>query len=167
MEDQNKIVEENNKEQTDDPLKDCERMRDEYLAGWQRERADLANYKKEEIERVQAIAFFSNEQIIRDLLPLLDSFELGIVADKMNTKESKGMIFVKTQFEDILKRHGVEKIKISIGDTFNPMCHEATNMIESHNPPDSIVEIIASGYTLYDKVLRPARVILSKGQQKK
>src|SRR3989344_3381747 len=59
-------------------LAECEAKRDEYLAGWQRERADFQNYKKEEVKRAGELRGMLTESIMHDLLPVLDSFDIAL-----------------------------------------------------------------------------------------
>lgn len=145
----------------------CEKLRDEYLDGWKRAKADLANYKKEEVSRMEATVAFSNEMLIREIIVVLDSFCLGLETLKKDEKAFIGMQLVASQFYDILKRSGVEKINAKEGDTFDPTSHEATGFISSSSPPDTIAQEISCGYRMNSKILRPAKVVLSKGLENK
>lgn len=140
----------------------CEKLRDEYLDGWKRAKADLINYKKEEAQRIEQFIKFSNEQILQELVSVLDSFDLGMAALKDNDEALAGVRLIKNQFEDLLKRYGLEHIEVKVGDEFNPSCHEAVGEEESEKPPNVVVKEVGRGYTLHDKVIRPARVKVSK-----
>src|SRR3989344_6824683 len=63
-----------------DELQKCQKEKDEYLDGWKRAKADLSNYKKDEMKRFETVAKFANEAIIRELIAVLDSFDLALVA---------------------------------------------------------------------------------------
>ncbi len=149
----------NNEEQ----LAECEKLRDEYLEGWKRAKADLVNYKKEETARMEAIALFGNEVFIREIIIALDSFQLGLATLEHDEKAFQGMQLVAFQLDDILKRAGVEKMNATQGDIFDPTYHEATGFISSTSPPDTIAQEMLCGYRLNTKVLRPVKVVLSKG----
>lgn len=140
----------------------CEKLRDEYLDGWKRAKADLINYKKEEAQRIEQFIKFSNEQILQELVSVLDSFDLGMAALKDNDEALAGVRLIKNQFEDLLKRYGLECIEVKAGDTFDPSRHEAVGEEESEKPPNVVVKEVGRGYTLHDKVIRPARVKVSK-----
>jgi molecular chaperone GrpE len=71
---------------------------------------------------------------------------------------------IKNQIEDLLRRRGLEKIKIKVGDNFDPSLAEAIAEVESEFPPGSIAEEIDPGYRLHDKLIRPARVKISKSK---
>lgn len=143
-------------------LEVCKKECEEYLNGWKRAKADYINYKKEEVVRFSSWAKMSNEALLEDLLLVLDSLTLGISVLPEENAERMGMMLIKTQFEDILRRHGLEKMQISPGDTFNPLFHEALGEISSNAPPGTIAQELESGYALAGKAIRPVKVMLSK-----
>ncbi len=160
---------EKNQEETQQPntdmqakLEATEKQRDEYLAGWQRAKADYLNYKKEEQARLEKIAKYTAEDLMREMVTILDNFDLGLRALEKAGPVEKGVYMIRAQIEDILKKRGLEKMKLSPGDPFDPMSAEAIAEGESEHPAGTIAEEIEPGYKLYDKVLRPARVKLSK-----
>ena len=145
----------------------CKRERDEYLDGWRRAKADLINFKKDEAERLSALLRTGNENIVRDLITVLDSFDLGIIATgESNPAVMKGMVLIKTQLEDVLKRHGLEKIAVAKGEMFDPAKHEAIGEMHSEYPDGAVAEEVERGYMLYGKVIRATRVRVSKGEAK-
>jgi len=141
---------------------DKEEKPDEYLDGWKRAKAELLNYKKDEARRFEAVLKFANESLLKELLAVLDSFDLAITSFEKDPKIQKGLFLIKSQLESILERNGLEKIKVEIGQPFNPEFHEAIVKIESNQPADTIIEEIEAGYILNGKVIRPARVKVSK-----
>lgn len=140
-------------------------QRDEYLNGWQRSKADFMNHKKEEAKHLDDIAKYGSEKIIKELLSLLQIFDLAIVDMKKNGVEDKGISLIRSQFEDVLKKRGVEKIELKPGDMFDPATAEAMMEVEAESPPGSIVEIMEPGYKLHDKVLWAAKVSISKDKE--
>jgi len=146
-------------------LEDCQKQRDEYLAGWQRARADFLNYKKEEIERFKNIIDIANEEMVLKILPLLDSFYLAEKNLDTNLQENpyvKGILQIKTQFEDFLKSQEVEPIE-TLGKKFDPQFQEVVEEIEiKDQEPGIAVEEIQKGYLIQGRLLRPAKVKVSK-----
>jgi len=113
---------EQNIEELKKKLEECEKLKDEYLAGWQRERADFLNYKREELERIGEILKYTNVGLILNILPILDNFEIAekkIPEDLKNDENVKGILQLKNQILDFLKNQGVEEIK-SLGEKFDP-----------------------------------------------
>ena len=151
-------------------LEKLKKEKDEYLKGWQRERADFINYKKDEKERFKEVVRFSNERIVKSLIAILDGFDLAIESflkegkdKKENDNYLKGIYLIKSQLQDILEKEGVNEIKVKIGEKLNPAFHEVVAMAENEKfAPDTIIKILEKGYILNNKVIRPCRVILAK-----
>ncbi len=146
-------------------LEECQKKRDEYLAGWQRARADFLNYKKEEMERIKEILKYGNENLILKILPILDNFELiekKLPENLKNDENLKGVLQTKTQFQDFLKNQGIEEIK-TIGEKFDPNFQEVVEEVEVKDKESgTIIEETQKGYILNGKVLRPAKVKIAK-----
>jgi molecular chaperone GrpE len=138
-------------------------QRDEYLAGWARAKADFINYKKDEANRAVEIARYGSEDLIKDLISVMDNFDLALRTLEKAGPVEKGIYLIRTQIEDILKKRGLVKVEIKEGDVFDPASAEALAEVASEKPAGAVVEVIEQGYRLHEKVLRPARVIISKG----
>ncbi len=136
--------------------------RDEYLDGWKRSKADLINYKKEELKRLEDMAKYATEDIMKDLIAVLDSFDLALVSLKsVGNGAEKGVQMIKNQLEDVLKKNGLIKINASPGEEFNPAHQEAVAVTDG-GESGKIAEEIEPGYMLYNKILRPIRVKIFK-----
>lgn len=140
----NKTTEEN----TETALDVCKKQAEEYLNNWKRERADFVNYKKDEGKRMEEFVKFANESLILEFLDTIDN--LCLAAKDL---KNPGLDQVIKKFEDLLKKYGVEKIKV--GDKFDPMYHEVVEGTEGER-----VEEIRAGYMMYGRVIRPARIKL-------
>lgn len=149
-------------EKLNNALSTCEKERDEYLNGWKRAKADLANHKKEEETRALEIVRFSRESIMAEILNVLDSFDLGLMSWKGEGEDKKGMEMIHLQLEDTLKKFGLERIKVVQNDNFNPTLHECIAVLESDGESGKILEEVSKGYTMHGKVVRPARVKVTK-----
>jgi len=134
------------------------------LNGWKRAKADLINYQKEEAKRFEEIVRFANAGMVKELITVLNSFELAVNILEKQGKAEKGIYMIKTQLEDVLKKSGVEKIIVEIGKPFDPSTQESVAEAESEQPAGTIIEEVEKGYLLHGRVLRPARVKLSKGK---
>lgn len=141
-----------------------EEQRDEYLAGWKRAQADLANYRADEHKRFEEFAKFAHENIMKDLIAVLDSFALALKAIPEGDAAGKGTALIKTQLEEAVKKYGLERIEVEKGSAFNPRHHEAiaAKPPENGEEADAILEEVEAGYALRGKVIRPARVIVAK-----
>lgn len=146
-------------------LESLEKERQEYLDGWKRAKADFINYKKEEAERIAALTKFANESLLQELILILDSFALGLSVLDGNKAAEKGMSLVKLQLEDVLRKYGLERIKVALGSPFDPATQEAVGEVQSKSPPGSVAEVVEEGYSLNGKVMRPAKVMISKEEK--
>lgn len=152
-------------------LEDCEKLRNEYLAGWQRARADFLNYKKEEMERIGEIIKYANLELIFKILPILDNFEIAtrqnffpenLSGQGKNDKVIQGFLQIKEQLQDFLKSQDIEEIK-SVGGKFDPNLHEVMEEVEDKEKEKGIiVEEIQKGYKINGKLLRSAKVKVAK-----
>lgn len=151
-------------------LEEVKSQRDEYLAGWQRARADFLNHKKEERSRMQEFIKFTEEELLVELLPIVDNLELAL--SRLEGKEdtvSKGFSQIAMLVKRFLKDHQVEELKLD-GEKFNPEFHEAAEEVESPSTGSgqagmesgTIVDVLLKGYTLHGKLIRPARVKIAK-----
>ena len=143
-------------------LKKCETERKEYLEGWQRAKADHINYKNDEGTRMEAMERFIAAGHVTDVLPALDSFDLAL-GHAMPQEVERGVLLIRSQFEDVLKKRGLTEIEVKVGDEFNPEKHESIGEVESGAAAGAIAEVVQRGYFFRERVLRPARVRLSKG----
>jgi molecular chaperone GrpE len=151
--------------ETEEKLKECQKVREEYLAGWQRSRADFLNYKKQEMERLKEILEYGFQELILKILPVLDNLEKAEAQVPLDFKDNewvKGISQIRSQLQDFLRKEGVEEIK-TIGKKFDPNFHEALEKIEKENKESGeVIEEIQKGYTLNNKVIRPAKVKITK-----
>jgi molecular chaperone GrpE len=146
-------------------LAECEKAKKEYLAGWQRARADFLNYQKEELKRTAELMEFSKKELLIKVLGILDNIEraIGHFTEKEKGSEwAKGIIQIRDQFRKFLEEEGVEEIK-SEGEKFDPNFHEAVGETEVEGKEAGyVVEVLQKGYLLKGKLLRPAKVRVSK-----
>lgn len=144
-------------------LEELKKKADEYLNGWKRAQADFANYKKDEVRRFEELAKYATGSFMKDLLVVLDSFDLALVSREGSEASQKGILIIKSQLLSILKSRGLEEIKVKPGeDVFNPSIHEAVTERESDKASETVIEVVEKGYTLHGKIVRPVRVVIAK-----
>jgi len=142
----------------------AEKERDQYLTLVRSTRAELENDLKRarrsfEEERKYALLPFAAA-----LLPVLDNLERAMAAaEKVGEKGPlvQGVAMVLTQFRDVLKRNGVTPID-ALGKTFDPNLHQAVVQQPTRDqPPMTVLQVLEQGYTIHDRVLRPASVAVA------
>jgi len=145
-------------------LKACHSERAEYLAGWQRAKADYLNLKKEHESNRHEIGKWAKEGVLTDLFTIADSFELAFgnkeAWEQAPENWRKGIEYIYNQLQNIFRDHGVEEISPKVGDKFNHAEQEPVGTVEAENETedDEITEVIKKGYKLHGKVVRPASV---------
>jgi molecular chaperone GrpE len=125
--------------------------------------ADFENYKKDEARRIESALRFGSEKLILEVLDAVDDLEAAYHHAPENTDEEwlKGLKQVLKRFGELLHKHNVQRIA-TVGEKFDPIHHEAVQMVQAEGPPDMVVKEIRAGYTMNGKVIRPARVIINK-----
>lgn len=139
-------------------LKKRRAEKEEYLSLAQRARADLINYRKRQEEITAEFKKYHQAELIKELLPVLDSLESALTDGGQTSRNIKP---IKEQLETILKNYGLREIKTS-GEKFDPNLHEAVDVVESDKKEGIIAEEIQKGYMLYDKALRVSKVRVAK-----
>ncbi len=139
-------------------------QRDQYLDLAARTRAEFENYQKRmqrEREQERKYAF---GPLAESLLPILDNLDRAVYAGKQAGETGplvQGVTMVQAQFLELLKRHGITRIDAE-GKPFDPNLHQAVmQKPTSEVPPNTVVQVIEQGFLNQDRVLRPAKVIVS------
>ena len=128
--------------------------------------AELINYRKRKDEEVTNRLRFANQDIILDILPILDNFERAIKLqnseDKNLSKFLDGIKMIYNSLNETLKKYGVEEIDC-LGKEFDPNFHQAMLVDKDDTKENNIVlEVLLKGYTLKERVIRPASVKVNK-----
>lgn len=130
-----------------------------------RARAELSNYQKRaEKDRTDSIRY-ANAGVLKSLLPVIDNLErviqTGTAAEGNTQALVDGVKLTLDQFRKVLRDYQVETI-MAEGQPFDPQVHEALMERPSDHPERTVLQELAKGYKLHDRVLRPAKVIVSK-----
>jgi molecular chaperone GrpE len=131
---------------------------------WLRLMAEFDNFKKRTQKEKADLMKFSNESLLRSILPILDNLERAIEHGKgsgENTSLLEGLEITLRQFLNTLERFGVKPLSAR-GEVFDPEKHEAVSQQESDQEPNRVISEIEKGYIYHDRLLRPSRVIVSK-----
>ena len=138
----------------------------EYLDGWQRARAEFANYKRRtDAERAELIRFAGADVLTR-ILPVVDDFDRAIQTlpdDLKDDSWSSGVLLIQRKLLNVLESSGVKPIPVQPGDAFDPNLHEAVTHEESAEFSNGqIIAEAQRGYTMGERVLRPAMVRVAR-----
>ncbi len=145
-------------------LKQRAAQAEEHWDKFLRSAADMENYRKRVAREREETVRNTRETVISALLPALDNLERALAHSPAGTALQEGLLQVQKQFQRALAEFGLEEITARPGDSFDPKVHEAVSHVESGEYPDGVIlEQLQSGYRVGDRLLRPARVAVSKG----
>jgi molecular chaperone GrpE len=146
-------------------LAEVERERDEYLNDLKRVAAEFENFRKRVIRDQESLVARAHERLVKDLLPVLDDLEraLEAAAEHEEARLEEGVRLVHRELSGALAKEGL--VEIETNGRFDPHVHEALLSQPSKEDEGAIIEVLQKGYRLGDRVLRPARVVISQGSQ--
>jgi len=143
------------------------RLKDEEIANQKdtflREKAELENFKKRLTKEKDDFVQFANERLLQELIQIEDNLERALEVPNATLESLKeGVEMIQKQFSTFLKNQKVEPIE-AIGKAFDPTLHEVLNQQESEeHEENTVIEEYSKGYTLNGRILRPAKVVISK-----
>jgi molecular chaperone GrpE len=144
---------------------DLDRFRDLAL----RSQADFENYKKRSAREKEEAIKYANKSLLERLVGIIDNFELGLAAAKEQGADSpiySGLVLVQKQLNDLLAENGLQPVEAQ-GKTFDANLHEAIAHEPSNEYPEAtVVRQARRGYRFKDRLLRPAKVVVSSGPAK-
>jgi molecular chaperone GrpE len=140
-----------------------ERERDELIDDLKRVAADFDNYRKRALRDQEALVVRAHERLVKELLPVVDDLERALVAaeEHEEARLEEGVRLVHRELRDVLSKEGL--VEIETDGEFDPHVHEALLTQPSAEEDGAILQVIQKGYRLGDRVLRPARVVVSQG----
>ncbi|MCZ6631799.1 MAG: nucleotide exchange factor GrpE [bacterium] len=151
-----------------DELTQAQQEAEAYKDRWMRLAAEFENYKKRKAREFDALVQSASENVIRDLLPILDAVDRALVHSKDGQTDSEGYLegvkMIMEQLPKVLHNRNLSEIR-PVGESFDPNFHEALMQAPSEEHDVGVVmEVVEIGYQLRDKVLRPAKVVVSQGK---
>lgn len=154
-------------------LEDARAKADEHWDQLLRTQAELENVRRRAERDVQNAHKYALEKFAGELLPVLDSMEMGLAAiggldnpDDTTLKLVEGMELTLKMFRDTVARFGIKSLD-PVGDAFNPDYHQAMSMVESADAaPNTVLDVMQKGYLLNERLIRPAMVVVAKAPAK-
>ncbi|MHB8163721.1 MAG: nucleotide exchange factor GrpE [Methanoregula sp.] len=132
-------------------------LNDRYL----RLAADFDNFKKRTARDRETITNLANERFAVDIIEVLDNFERAIKADDAHLRE--GIVQIQQLLISQLQRHGISPVD-ALKQPFNPAEHDAIAHVPSEEEEGIVIDEVARGYRMHDKIIRHAKVAVSKGK---
>ncbi|MBU0459871.1 MAG: nucleotide exchange factor GrpE [Nanoarchaeota archaeon] len=134
----------------------------------QRTQANFENYRKQQEKRITEIREMAAKDVILQILPIIDNFELALKNAETNTNPKDfltGVELIYSQLHSLLENNNIKTIETK-NKQFDPFYHEALLKVDSELPENTIVEELQKGFILHDKVIRHTKVKISAGKKK-
>src|SRR5205823_1535394 len=145
-----------------DKLAECEREREETVTLLKQTRADFENYQKRAARDRDEERRYAVAPLARDLLPAFDNLQRAVDAAKQVGEQGplvQGVAATQAQVLQIFARHGIKPIE-ALHQSFDPNRHEAVMQQPSaDHPPGTVIQVLQQGFTIHERVLRPATVV--------
>lgn len=122
--------------------------------------ADFENFRRRTERERESIVALANERFAVDLLEVADNFDRAMKSDDAHLRE--GLMQIRQLFSSQLERHGIKPLD-ALKKPFNPAEHEAIAHVPSPEPEGMVIDEVARGYRMHEKIIRPAKVAVSKG----
>jgi molecular chaperone GrpE len=149
----------------DELLKEAERKAQEHYDAWMYAKAESENIRRRAAEDVSKAQKFAVERFSNEMLAVKDSLEAGMAVQTENIESFKsGMELTLKQLSGVFEKFNIKEIN-PMGEKLDPHKHQAIGMIDSDQPANTVVSVMQKGYSLNDRVLRPALVMVAKAKE--
>lgn len=146
-------------------LKEAERKAQEHYDAWMYAKAESENIRRRAQDDVTKAHKFAVERFSGEILAVKDSLEAGLAVETENVESFKsGMELTLKQLTSVFEKFNIMEIN-PVGEKLDPHKHQAIGMVESEQEPNTVVSVMQKGYTLNDRVLRPALVMVAKAKE--
>lgn len=148
----------------EDKLREAEAKATEHHDAWLRAKAETENLRRRAVEDMDKARKFAVESFANELLAVRDSLEAALAVESPSVENLKdGVELTLKQLVAAFGRSQLHEID-PMGEKFDPHLHQAIQMVESDQPPNTVVTVLQKGYRLHDRTLRPALVMVAKGK---
>ncbi|OGT42890.1 MAG: nucleotide exchange factor GrpE [Gallionellales bacterium RIFOXYD2_FULL_52_7] len=145
-------------------LQVAERKAQEHYDAWMYAKAESENIRRRATEDVSKAQKFAVERFSNEMLAVRDSLEAGLAVETATVESFKsGMELTLKQLSSVFEKFHIVEIN-PVGEKLDPHKHQAISMVPSEQPANTVVSVMQKGYTLNERVLRPALVLVSQGQ---
>ncbi len=142
-------------------IQDYKKLNEKYL----RSLAEFDNYRKRRDREMEEVRKFCAESVIKDIIPVLDDFERALNNSAEDDPLHKGVKMIYSHLLRVLEAHGLKGYSC-MGESFDPRKAEVISSVEREDVEEgTIVDEFQKGYMIWDKIIRPAKVVVAKKKQ--
>ncbi len=145
-------------------LKAAELKAQEHYDAWMYAKAEGENIRRRAAEDVSKAQKFAVERFSNEMLAVMDSLQAGMAVETASVESFKsGMELTLKQLTNVFEKFNIKEVN-PVGEKLDPHKHQAITMVESDQPANTVVSVMQKGYTLNERVLRPALVMVAKAK---
>ncbi|CAG0938558.1 Protein GrpE [Gallionellaceae bacterium] len=149
----------------EESLKQAELKAQEHYDAWMYAKAEGENIRRRAQEDISKAQKFAVERFSNELLAVMDSLQAGLAVQTENVESFKsGMELTLKQLTSAFEKFSIKEVN-PVGEKFDAHKHQAIGMVESEQEPNTVVSVMQKGYTLHDRILRPALVMVAKAKE--
>lgn len=138
---------------------------EEQREAWLRALADAENARKRAQADIAQARKYASERVVEDLVPVMDSLEAALGTAGADAQALRaGVELTRKQLQSALERAGVAEVSPEPGQKFDPHRHQAVSTAESDQEPNTVLAVLQKGYTLNDRIIRPALVTVARAR---
>jgi molecular chaperone GrpE len=146
-------------------LKATELKAQEHYDAWMYAKAEGENIRRRAAEDASKAQKFAVERFSNEMLAVMDSLQAGLAVETENVESFKsGMELTLKQLTSVFEKFNIREIN-PVGEKFDAHLHQAIGMVDSKQEPNTVVSVMQKGYSLHDRVLRPALVTVAKARE--
>ena len=156
------VTEKPKKKKVDKKFEELQAKHDELTDQYQRMLAEYANYKRRTEQEKMQVGEFTTAELLKKLLPVVDNFDRAAAAEA-GPAYKDGILMIVKQFDETLKKIGLAEIEAE-GKPFDPEVHYAVQRVDAADgvESDTVTTVLQKGYTLGDRLIRPAMVVVAE-----
>ena len=145
-------------------LAEAERKAQEHYDAWMYAKAEAENIRRRAHEDTEKARKFALEKFSGELLSVKDSLDAALNVESATVESYKsGVELTQKQLSSVFEKFNIVELN-PVGEKFDPHKHQAISMVEAEAEPNTVVHVLQKGYTLHERVLRPALVMVSKAK---
>ena len=145
-------------------LAEAERKAQEHYDAWMYAKAEAENIRRRAHEDTEKARKFALEKFSGELLSVKDSLDAALNVESATVESYKsGVELTQKQLSSVFEKFNIVELN-PVGEKFDPHKHQAISMVEAEAEPNTVVQVLQKGYTLHERVLRPALVMVSKAK---
>ena len=146
-------------------LQEAERKAQEHYDAWMYAKAESENIRRRAAEDVSKAQKFAVERFSNEMLAVMDSLQAALAVETASVESFKsGMELTLKQLSSVFEKFNIKEIN-PVGEKLDPHKHQAITMVESEQETNTVVSVMQKGYSLNDRVLRPALVMVAKAKE--